>query len=130
RDWCIVKFVLVFRCWLTDRMMTILRRPRMKQRKEVSLDAKTCNVGSMNLTNESYVITISGRNSVEFYYRHKNSWYKVSTRGRKFKATAAQVLNHVLPALAGVRSNITINVEHYEDPEKRVLVGPRGVEAI
>ncbi|MDD1768426.1 MAG: hypothetical protein LUQ55_00405 [Methanomassiliicoccales archaeon] len=84
----------------------------------------------MNLTNESYVIMISGKNSVEFYYRDKNGWYKVSTRGRKFKATAERVLNHILPALASIKSNVHIKVEHYEDPEKRVLVSPRGVEAI
>jgi len=84
----------------------------------------------MNLTNESYIITISGKNSMEFYYRDKRGWYKVSTRGRKFPATAEQILNHVLPAVAGIKPNVSIKVEHYEDPGKRVLAGPRGVETI
>jgi len=42
-------------------------------------------------------------------------------RGRKFKATAEQILNHVLPAVAGVKPNVNIMVEHYENPEKRPL---------
>jgi hypothetical protein len=79
----------------------------------------------MNLTNESYTITIGGKNSVEFYYRDKEGWHKVSSRGRKFPATAEQILNHVLPALAGVKKNVSIRVEHFEDPGKRVLIGPR-----
>lgn len=75
----------------------------------------------MNLTNESYVILIRTKISTEFYYRDKSGWLKVSTRGRTFRATAEQVLNHVLPALAGIKPNVIIKVEHYEDPEKRIL---------
>ena len=81
----------------------------------------------MNLTNESYIIKIYSKNTTEYYYREKGSWYKVSTRGRKFRATAEQVLNHVLPAVAGVNPRASIKVEHYENPEERVLpygVGP------
>jgi hypothetical protein len=84
----------------------------------------------LNMTNESYVITISGKNSVEFYYKDKSGWFKVSTRGRKFPATAEQILNHVLPAIAGIKPKVSIKVEHYEDPGKRVLVGSHGVETI
>jgi hypothetical protein len=68
----------------------------------------------MNLTNESYVILISTKSSTERYYRDKTGWVKVSTRGRTFRATAEQVLNHVLPALAGIKPNVTIKVEHNE----------------
>jgi len=75
----------------------------------------------MNLTNESYIIKISSKNSTEFYYRDKSGWFKVSMHGRKFRATAEQILNHVLPAIAGVKPNETIKVEHYEDLEKRIL---------
>ena len=75
----------------------------------------------MNLTNETYVISIGTKTFTEFYYRDKDGWIKVSARGRKFKATAEQVLNHVLPALAGIKPNITIKVEHFEDPEARIL---------
>ena len=65
----------------------------------------------MKLTNDRYVILISTKNFTERYYRDEAGWLKVSARGRKFRATAEQVLNHVLPVLAGIKSNLTINVE-------------------
>jgi len=65
----------------------------------------------MDLTNDRYVIVI-GTNFTERYYRDKVGWLKVSARGRKFRATAEQVLNHVLPAVAGIKPNVTIKVEH------------------
>ena len=68
----------------------------------------------MNLTNDSYVISISTKNFTERYYRDRTGWLKVSARGRKFRATAEQVLNHVLPAVAGLKPNVTIRVEHRE----------------
>lgn len=68
----------------------------------------------MGLTNDSYVILISTKTASERYYRDTNGWVKVSTRGRTFRATAEQVLNHVLPALAGIKPNVTIKVEHHE----------------
>ena len=68
----------------------------------------------MDLTNESYVIVISTKSTTERYYRDKSGWVKVSMRGRTFRATAEQVLNHVLPALAGIKPNVTITVEHRE----------------
>ncbi len=66
----------------------------------------------MDLSNESYVILISTRNSTERYYRDRTGWVKESSRGRKFRATAEQVLNHLLPALAGVKPGLTIRAEH------------------
>jgi hypothetical protein len=78
----------------------------------------------MNLTNESYVIKIITQNFTESYYKDKKGWIKVSARGQKFQATAEQVLNHVLPALAGIKSNVTVKVEHYEDPATRILESP------
>ena len=69
----------------------------------------------MDLTNDSYVIVIGTKNFTERYYRDKTGWSKVSARGRKFRATAEQVLNHVLPAVAGIKANVTIKVEH-RDP--------------
>ncbi len=66
----------------------------------------------MNLTNDTYTIFIGSKNWTERYYRDKAGWVKVSARGRKFRATAEQVLNHLLPALAGVKPNLTIIVEH------------------
>ncbi|MGZ4126735.1 MAG: hypothetical protein ACXVEX_01140 [Actinomycetota bacterium] len=73
----------------------------------------------MNLTNDSYLILIHTKNATERYYRDESGWLKVSTRGRTFRATAEQVLNHVLPALAGIKPNVTIEVEHHETPRRR-----------
>jgi hypothetical protein len=70
----------------------------------------------MRLTNDSYVILIGTNNFTERYYRDETGWLKVSARGRKFRMTAEQVLNHVLPALAGIKSNLTIKVKHHESP--------------
>ncbi len=75
----------------------------------------------MNLTNESYVIRISNKNITELYYRDKSGWMKVSSRGRAFRATAEQVLNHILPAMAGIKPGVIIAVEHHDDPEERNL---------
>src|SRR5688500_10982125 len=68
----------------------------------------------MKLTNDSYLVLISTKNFTERYYRDKTGWLKVSARGRKFRMTAEQVLNHLLPALAGIKPNLTIKVEHRE----------------
>jgi hypothetical protein len=67
---------------------------------------------NMNLTNNSYLILIGTKNFTERYYRDKTGWLKVSARGRTFRMTPEQVLNHVLPAFAGVKPNLTIKVEH------------------
>jgi hypothetical protein len=69
----------------------------------------------MKLTNDSYLISIGTKNFTERYYRDKIGWLKVSARGRKFRMTAEQVLNHVLPAIAGLKPSVTIKVEHRED---------------
>jgi hypothetical protein len=74
---------------------------------------------AMNLTNDSYIIVIHTKSSSERYYRDKAGWLKVSTRGRKFRATAEQVLNLVLPTLAKLKPNVTIEVEHYENLGRR-----------
>jgi len=68
----------------------------------------------VNLTNDSYVILISTKTSTERYYRDEAGWLKMSTRGRTFRATPEQVLNHVLPVLAGIKPNATVRVEHHE----------------
>ena len=69
----------------------------------------------MRLTNDSYVIVIGTGNFTEIYFRDDAGWVKVSARGRRFKATAEQVLNHVLPAIAGTKPGVGITVEHFED---------------
>lgn len=77
----------------------------------------------MNLKNDNYVIFIGTKNFTEKYYKDKQSlplrgnkgWIKISARGRRFRMTAEQVLNHLLPAVAGVKSNVILKVEHQED---------------
>ncbi len=71
----------------------------------------------MKLTNDSYVVLIGTKNSTERYYRDKIGWKKVSARGRTFRMTAEQILNHILPALAGIRPSLTIKVEHHDAPQ-------------
>lgn len=66
----------------------------------------------MRLTNDSYVINITSKNWTEQYFREKEGWVKISAKANKFPATAEQVLNHLLPALAGVKPNIIVKVEH------------------
>lgn len=68
----------------------------------------------MKLTNDSYVIRIHTKTSDERYYRDKTGWIKVSAKGRTFRATAEQVLNHILPVLAGIKSTLSIKVEHHD----------------
>jgi hypothetical protein len=72
----------------------------------------------MNLSNENYVILIGTKNFTEKYYKDKKGWLKISARGRKFRMTAEQVLNHLLPAIAGIKQNIIIKVEHHEPVKK------------
>ena len=67
----------------------------------------------MKLSNDAYVISISTKSWTERYYRGASGWVKESTRGRIFPASAEQVLNHVLPALAGVKPGLTVTVEHH-----------------
>jgi hypothetical protein len=69
----------------------------------------------MNLKNDTYTVFISTKNTTERYYRDRKGWIKISSRGRKLRATAEQVLNHILPAVAGVKANVTITVEHRDD---------------
>ena len=65
----------------------------------------------MNLKNDSYVIFMGTKNFTEKYYKDKDGWLKVSARGRKFRMTAEQVLNHLLPAFAGAKPNLIVKVE-------------------
>jgi hypothetical protein len=66
----------------------------------------------MKLTNDSYVIYLGTKNFTERYYKDKEGWLKISARGRKFRMTAEQLLNHLLPAVAGVKPNLTVKVEY------------------
>ena len=73
----------------------------------------------MNLNNKSYTIFIGTKNFTEKYYKDKKGWIKISSKGNKFQMTAEQVLNHLLPALAGVKKNLIIKVEHQDIPQNR-----------
>ena len=68
----------------------------------------------MKLTNDRYVIRLQTRNTTERYYRDESGWMKESGRGRKFRATAEQVLNHILPVLAGVKPGLILSVTHLD----------------
>ena len=72
----------------------------------------------MNLKNNSYVIFIGTKNFTEKYYKDNKGWLKISARGRKFRMTAEQVLNHLLPAVASVKKNLILKVKHQETVKK------------
>jgi len=77
----------------------------------------------MKKTNDTYCIKLSRKKTIEYYYRDENGWIKVSCKGRKFRATAEQVLNHLLPALVFDDLRLTISVEHYDDAYWKTLKG-------
>jgi hypothetical protein len=72
----------------------------------------------MKLTNDTYLILLSGKTWTERYFRARKGWVKVSARRRKFRATAEQVLNHLLPALAGLKPNLSVKVRRRAAPVK------------
>jgi hypothetical protein len=64
----------------------------------------------MTLRNTEYRITFSSNAGHDYYYFAKDSsgWYQVTAAGNRHKATAEQVLNHVLPALAEVEPGLRL----------------------
>ena len=66
----------------------------------------------MRLTNDCYLVTLELGSGVEHYYRDGDRWTKLTARGRRMPATAEQVMNHLLPALAGVKPGIEVRVQH------------------
>jgi hypothetical protein len=54
---------------------------------------------------------------VEHYFRDGDRWTKVTARGRRMPATAEQVMNHLLPALAGVKPGVAVTVAHRDVDE-------------
>jgi hypothetical protein len=65
------------------------------------------------------LILLGTYNFTERYFRDKNGWLKISARGREFRMTAEQVLNHLLPAIAGVKPNLILKVTHRDTPASR-----------
>ncbi|HSN02331.1 MAG TPA: hypothetical protein VLS91_02495 [Acidimicrobiales bacterium] len=70
----------------------------------------------MKMSNDTYCVTFTGPHTQERYYRDARGWLKVSSRGRVFRMTAEQVLNHLLPALSLDRRGLTVRVEHFATP--------------
>lgn len=52
------------------------------------------------------------KNFTEKYFWDKDGWVKISAKGKKFQMTAEQLLNHLLPAVAGVKPGLTWRVEY------------------
>lgn len=73
----------------------------------------------MKLTNDSYIISMGTKNFTEKYFRDKDGWVKISARGKKFRMTAEQLLNHLLPAISGIKSGLTWKVEYKHQKELR-----------
>lgn len=79
--------------------------------------AKKRYIYDVRKTNDTYCIVFKGKSITERYYRDEAGWLKVSSRGRHFRASAEQVLNHLLPALAfGDELKLKVVVEHYDRP--------------
>ena len=57
------------------------------------------------------------KNFTETYFRDEKGWVKVSAKGNKFRMTAEQVLNHLLPAIADIKSGLIWKVEYKYDKE-------------
>lgn len=68
----------------------------------------------MNLKNDSYTIYLGTKNFTEKYCKDKDGWLKISAKGKEFRMTAEQVLNHLLPAFANVKPGLIVKVEHSE----------------
>lgn len=66
----------------------------------------------MRLTNDCYLVTLRFGSGVERYFRDGDRWTKLTARGRRMPATAEQVMNHLLPALAGVKPGVEVSVAH------------------
>lgn len=73
----------------------------------------------MNLSNKNYTIFMGTKNFTEKYFKDKNDWLKISAKGREFRMSAEQVLNHLLPALAGVKKNLILKVEHKDSKKEK-----------
>jgi len=52
------------------------------------------------------------KNFTEKYFKDKRGWIKISAKGKKFRMTAEQLLNHLLPAIAGVKTGLIWKVEY------------------
>jgi len=74
----------------------------------------------MKLTNDSYIISIGTKNFTEKYFRDKDGWVKISAKGNKFRITAEQLLNHLLPAISSIKSGLIWKVEYKHQKESGI----------
>lgn len=68
----------------------------------------------MTLRNTEYRITFNSKTGRFYYYfaKDEGGWYQITAPGNRHKATAEQVLNHILPALAKVKPDVEVTVEY------------------
>jgi len=52
------------------------------------------------------------KNFTETYYKDEKGWVKVSAKGKEFQMTSEQLLNHLLPVVAGVKPGLVWRVEY------------------
>lgn len=71
----------------------------------------------MKLTNDSYVISMGTKNFTEKYFRDEDGWVKISAKGKKFRMTAEQLLNHLLPAISNIKQGLIWKVEYKNQEE-------------
>jgi hypothetical protein len=71
----------------------------------------------MTPRNTEYRITFSSKEG-RFYYcfaKDDIGWYQMTSASNRHMATAEQVLNHILPALAQVKPGVKVSVECVPD---------------
>lgn len=68
----------------------------------------------MALRNTEFRIVFTSSSGRMCYYfaKDKGGWHQVTAAGNRHKATADQVLNHMLPALANLKPGLEISVEY------------------
>ena len=104
---------------MADRVTPPTFIPRQGSRRRT---ASRTVIGMVDKSNDSYVIVMGTKDRSERYYRDEKGWLKVSMRGRVFRMTAEQVLNHLLPAVAGLASSVPgfyVRVEHHPKPKRK-----------
>ena len=71
----------------------------------------------MALRNTEYRITFTSTTGRLYYYFSKDSagWYQITAAGNRHKATAEQVLNHILPALARAKPGVNIVADYFPE---------------
>lgn len=88
----------------------------------------------MALRNTQYRISFSSGTGRFYYYFAKDAdgWYQLSAAGNRHKATAEQVLNHLLPALAktqpGQRLKPGVQISVGYEPEPFATTTKKGTK--